>query len=230
MFSAARAALPAKNAVTDATIGRETPIPVPPCPTARLKSYDEGLLGAIAVTPLESTRMELSGGTRYDPRVIDSLKREFGRELLDMGWAFCKAIPRNKHLTKVELVHLCNYLELHARPGKVASFSRFLHGLSLLNKQLRMHRFDGIGIRTGQWWDSDQILIFNPSRIVPISVHYPSVEAWDKGVARGIRMSEKIALPVLHSLYQCALVEEQAWGRKPGKADLHHLFAHAGCL
>ena len=40
---------------------------------------------------------------RYDPKVIDTLKREFGKSILTGD--ISKAIPRNKHLTRKELIN-----------------------------------------------------------------------------------------------------------------------------
>src|SRR5262249_18943363 len=60
-------------------------------------------------------RVRLAPGTRilwlgehYDRRIIDSLQREFGKELL--AFDFGAAIPPNKHLRRVELIALLNYL------------------------------------------------------------------------------------------------------------------------
>lgn len=54
---------------------------------------------------------------KYDQKTICSLRREFGHELLSLQSWFAKALPKNKHLTKVELVHLCNYIEHHRSCG-----------------------------------------------------------------------------------------------------------------
>ena len=51
----------------------------------------------------------------YDQRVINSLRREFGNELLELGPQFHKAIPHNKQLTRQELIHLTNYILMHPR-------------------------------------------------------------------------------------------------------------------
>ena len=68
-------------------------------------------------------RCRLQPGTRilwmdgeYDQRVINSLRREFGEELLELGPHFHKAIPHNKQLTRQELFHLTNYILM--RPGQ----------------------------------------------------------------------------------------------------------------
>ena len=119
----------------------------------------------------------------YDPQVIRRLEREFGRELLELGPDFQKAIPSNKKLTKSELIALCNYIfETRSEKrwrmlwksykGKKAKYWGAWGRLSLLHEQVRRHQFDGLGDRTYQEWDSDQLLIFNPSRVIPISAHW----------------------------------------------------------
>jgi len=133
---------------------------------------------------------QLQKGTRilwlhegYDPKVIRSLEKEFGRELLELGPDFQKTIPSNKKLTKSELITLCNYIfetrrdkrwRMAWKPykGKKAKYWDAWSRLSLLHNQVRLHHFDGLGDRTYQEWDSDQLLIFNPSRVVPISAHW----------------------------------------------------------
>ena len=69
--------------------------------------------------------VRLQPGTRilwieeeYDQRVIDSLRREFSQELLNLGPHFERAIPRNKQLTQHELIQLCNYVRKKARGGR----------------------------------------------------------------------------------------------------------------
>jgi len=115
--------------------------------------------------------------------VIHRLEKEFGRELLELGPDFQKAIPNNKNLTKSELIALCYYIfetrrdkrwRLGWKPykGKKARYWDAWSLLSLLHDQVRKHQFDGLGDRTYQEWDSDQLLLFNPSRVVPISAHW----------------------------------------------------------
>lgn len=51
----------------------------------------------------------------YDLRVIKYLEREFGRQLIELGPHFYRAIPHNKHLTQTELIHRCSYILHRAR-------------------------------------------------------------------------------------------------------------------
>jgi hypothetical protein len=63
MFSAARAALLAKNALRNAKTIRKMPISKPPCLVTRQESYCKGVHSARNVSPLESKWTEFSGGT-----------------------------------------------------------------------------------------------------------------------------------------------------------------------
>ena len=124
--------------------------------------------------------MDLGG---YDRKVIHYLKKEFGQELLDLGPHFYQAIPKNKQLTKIELITLCNYVfetsrkkrwqyALRSKKGKKAGYRQNWLRLSRLHEQVRRHGFDGIGDHSFKIWDSDQILVFNPSRVTPTSAHW----------------------------------------------------------
>jgi hypothetical protein len=116
----------------------------------------------------------------YDLRVIKYLEREFGRELTQLGPHFYRAIPHNKHLTQTELIHLCGYTLHRARRGrwrntrrarkskKAAFFTSWLR-LSRLHEQLKHRGYDALGDRSFADWDSDEILVFNPSNVEPVS-------------------------------------------------------------
>ena len=118
----------------------------------------------------------------HDQRVIDSLRREFSQELLDLGPHFERAIPHNKQLTQRELIQLCNYVLTKARRGRWQSALRSKKGkraryrvtwqrLSRLHDQVKRYGYDAIGDRSGMAWDSDEILVFNPARVIPVSAH-----------------------------------------------------------
>jgi hypothetical protein len=119
----------------------------------------------------------------YDPKIIRQLRREFGKEILELGPHFAQAIPHNKQLTKSELISLCNYFfekrykdrwryRFLYPKGKRSRYWDTWEQLSPLHEQARLHDYDALGDRTFQEWDSDEILIFNPSCMTPISAHW----------------------------------------------------------
>jgi len=96
-------------------------------------------------------RVQLDEGTRIldvsdtpNMRVIDSLRREFGKEVLSDEANLHKAIPSNKHLKCSELIELtkCHY---HRTWGQ-RERKRF-HGMSLIQcwKMLRRYKYVGFG-------------------------------------------------------------------------------------
>ncbi|MFN2107603.1 MAG: hypothetical protein ACK2U5_16505 [Candidatus Promineifilaceae bacterium] len=131
-------------------------------------------------------RCHLQPGTRilwmdghYDQRVISTLRREFGNELLEFGPQFHKAIPHNKQLTRQELIHLTNYILMHPRrmggwgafKGKKARYFGAWLDLSRLHEQIKRHDYDALGDRSFEYWDSDEVVVFNPARVIPVSAH-----------------------------------------------------------
>ncbi len=139
-------------------------------------------------------KCRLTTGTRilwiqegYDQRVIDYLRREFGQALLDLGPHFYKAIPLNKQLTNRELRHLCNYIfetrrdkkwqyGLSTVKGKRAQYFTAWDHLSWLHLHVKRHGYDALGDRSEAQWDSDEILVFNPSRVTAVSAHQLRVD------------------------------------------------------
>jgi len=133
--------------------------------------------------------VRLQPGTRilwieddYDQRVIDSLRREFGQELLDLGPHFERAIPHNKQLTRRELVGLCDYVltkarrgrwqaALRANKGKRVRYNETWQRLSRLHRQIKRFGYQALGDRSDMDWDSDEIVVFNPTRVIPVSAH-----------------------------------------------------------
>ncbi len=129
-----------------------------------------GLWGSIIL------RCELKEGCRllwheeYDRNVIAYLKREFGAGILRPD--FWRALPRNKQLTRQEIVAVWNYLMKKHYLGRRAYEKGLMHQLqrqySRIYEQLKRHRFDGVGCREADW---PEMLIFNPSMVKPVSVH-----------------------------------------------------------
>jgi len=113
-------------------------------------------------------RVHLAKGTkildvsnRPDMGVIDSLKREFGKELLSCKAVFHKIIPRNKHLKLNELIELTKY-HYHRTWGQ-GNRKRF-HGDSLIQcwGMLRRYKYDGFGHSTSDIG----IMIMSPNNLV----------------------------------------------------------------
>lgn len=93
---------------------------------------------------------------QYDRSVIQYLSREFGKEVLSPH--FDRAIPKNKHLTRTELIHLANYLWKKEK-GFAAWSSAEEQGP--MRRYLMQHKYDGMGCL-----DSDLgVVVFNPSTL-----------------------------------------------------------------
>lgn len=111
-------------------------------------------------------RVRLAPGIRIlpidrppEPRVVASLRREFGKDILTPE--FARAMPPNKRLTRRELASLLSWVWARRwrRGGdfyerEVASFHR----------HLRRYGYDGLGCRTSDLG----IVVFNPSRVLPL--------------------------------------------------------------
>ncbi len=130
-------------------------------------------------------RVRMSPGTRilrldgnYDPRVINYLGREFGKNLFTPK--FDRAIPANKHLSRVELISLANYLWIRGedeKRGGIAAWSG-LEAQGPLRRYLLKHKYDGMGcIET-----HIGVVVFNPSKLVAdgiFQIAHPSRAAVD---------------------------------------------------
>lgn len=119
---------------------------------------------------------QLQAGTRllwhenYDRKVIDSLRREFGKSIVSPE--FWKLLPRNKQFTRNEIIQLWHYLVTRCyespRRFRAGRFERLLKNYSRIYEQLRRHGYDGVGFRGTDW---PEILVFNPARVQPLSAH-----------------------------------------------------------
>jgi hypothetical protein len=167
---------------------------------------------------------QLQPGTRilwiddtYDRGVITYLRREFGQELLDLGPHFHRAIPHNKRLTQKELIHLCSYVLMRAhrkraqtclrrRKGKAVRYRSTWLRLSRLHGEVKRHGYNAIGNRSFAAWDSDEILVFNPARVIAVSAHWLHREGddWDER----FWLSEPIPKPELQVISARAREEE----------------------
>jgi hypothetical protein len=122
-------------------------------------------------------RAQLTPGTRilrldgrYDRKLIDYLGREFGKELLSPR--FDRALPKNKHLSAVELINLANYLwDRGEKHGGIAAWSG-QEDQGPLRRYLTRHKYDGMGVT-----DSDiGVVVFNPSKLVPEGVYQLAID------------------------------------------------------
>ena len=81
-------------------------------------------------------------------------------------------LPRNKQFTRNEVINLWNYLvEKHyssQRRFRKRLFERLQENYSRLHEQLRLHGFGGVGMTDPDW---PEVLIFNPSKVTPLSAH-----------------------------------------------------------
>ena len=129
-------------------------------------------------------RMELQPGTRIvrldpapDPKVIDTLTREFGREILRASpW---KVIPKNKRLTLNEAIQLARYHRskheadwIHSRRNK--------HEAVMFDLRKILVRFGIHG--WGEATDLNGIVIFATDRLKPAEVirSVPTLALWDE--------------------------------------------------
>jgi hypothetical protein len=121
-------------------------------------------------------RCELKAGCNilwhddYDRKIVAYLKREFGAGILKPD--FWKVLPKNKQLTKPEIIAVWNYLMANHYLGRRVFEKGLLRELqqqySRVYEQLKRQKFDGVGYREDDW---PEMLIFNPSSVRPVSVH-----------------------------------------------------------
>ena len=171
----------------------------------------------ISCTLQPGTRILWVNG-QYDQRIIDRLRREFGRELLTLGPHFARAIPANKQLTHDELIHLCTYVmvrmrqgrykySLQPRKGKREAYYTRWRRVSQLHEYIKRYGYDALGDRSHSHWDSDEIVVFNPARVLPRSAHHLLREGddWDERLS----LSDPVPLTRLEDLATSAQAEEE---------------------
>jgi hypothetical protein len=163
------------------------------------------------------TRILWIDGT-HDERVIDRLRREFGKQLLELGPHFQRAIPHNKQLTQSELIELCNYVLMRrrykhdqywrrARKGKTATYFDSWMRLGRLHQYVRRYGYDALGDRSHSAWDSDEILVYNPASVVALSAHWLLRSGEDLDERLGL--SKAIPLSELEEISAAAQEEEE---------------------
>jgi hypothetical protein len=118
-------------------------------------------------------RMELQPGTRIvrldpapDPKVIDTLTREFGREILRTSpW---KVIPRNKRLTLNEAIQLARYHRSKDEADRSLFSPASKHEAVMFDLRKILVRFGIHG--WGEATDLNGIVIFATDRLKPAEV------------------------------------------------------------
>jgi hypothetical protein len=129
--------------------------------------------GCISRCALRSGTRILRLDGRYDTQAIEYLRREFGKDVLSPR--FAEVLPRNKHLTKRELISLLNYIERKAL--KSTGLLRCSNSLSILRDQLRRLGFHAVG-QAEPDHEGDPLfgmVVFDPSRVRCLQL-YEAVE------------------------------------------------------
>lgn len=118
---------------------------------------------------------------KYDKKVIEYLRREFGKNILTGD--ISKAIPSNKHLTKNELINLINYRFSQMGYWKEKDWWKWDAVLPSVRHQLKLHKYDAIGNTENM----AGIAVFNPAFVKPLKMFHfdykgtrPFLEELDK--------------------------------------------------
>jgi len=103
----------------------------------------------------------------YNQSIIDSLRREFGKNILTGD--ITKAMPRNKHLKKTELIHLVNYRFAKRNNWMIGKYDydKWDAVVSSVRQQLRKHKYDAIG----ETDDLTGLAILNPAFVKPLELY-----------------------------------------------------------
>ncbi len=126
----------------------------------------------------------LTRGTRFlkvekpEQQILNSMRREFGRNIF--RYDFYKFLPENKSLTRDELATVLGYIfhkhlgprtflpsrELKPNIRKNDPLERYQEGLAFIHEQLRRFGLHGYRVLNPC---HEEIVIFNPSRVQPVS-------------------------------------------------------------
>lgn len=148
---------------------------------------------------------ELKSGTRilwldgkYNLRIVRQVEKRFGKEILNSGGQFHKCIPMNKRFLGKQLEHFCNYY-FHKALIKIKKRNHDVfdlwHDLSYLHEYIRRHGFDGFGGVGGEAWDDDELVVFNPSNVLPKAFHL-AVYNWHPDPEKVSIINLKLGKPV----------------------------------
>jgi len=175
---------------------------------SRYKSF-AAYWGELIVVCVLKDSISLVKYDTYDPKVIDSLTREFGAAIKKPD--FWKILPHNKQFKKHEIVELWRYYMKHYfRPqNNEKTYPILMKNLSYIYKQLRYHQFDGIEILDKDW---PEMVIFNPAKIRPISAHKilhnnrsESDEDFTDSLHPSLRLSDALNLDELKEIQDIAI-------------------------
>ena len=167
-------------------------------------------------------KCQLEEGTRilwkdldYCRKTLKYLQREFSRNIISFD--FWKYIPKNKHLTPMELSVLLSHLDAMRYIRWSSNFSygkrermedKRYKNLSRLGKIIRSYGYDGLGDRTNTHWDSDEIVLFNPSRVIALSAHSLDID-WDNdGEPTNVHFSAPMSLEEIEDISK---KDQQDW-------------------
>jgi len=157
----------------------------------------------------------------YDKKVIRYLEKKFGKGI-SRDYEFWKHIPSNKRLTNSELIALVSHLDyarsclsvagswFNTKQDKFDS-KKFRH-MSRFSKLIRQYGYDALGDRTGKCWDSDDICVYNPSKVTLVSTHRITME-WDRRLDRpqSVDYSHPLSLDELKKISED---EEANWQKQ----------------
>jgi hypothetical protein len=156
-------------------------------------------------------KCQLQEGTRilwkdpdYCRKTLNYLQREFSRHIVNFD--FWKHIPRNKHLKPMELSVLLSHLDVvrHInwnRKREKLENKRYKN-ISRLGKIIRSYGYDALGDRTDHYWDADEIMVFNPARVVAVSAHSLDVKWDDNYEPVEVYFSDPLSLEELKTISQ----------------------------
>ena len=172
---------------------------------------------------------------KYDEKVISYLKKEFSKRIDDPNYDILRMLPNNKHLTKKEIVNLVNYWAVKVKKERVKAQRKgpfndpkdrgTTNYIDNTRKLLRRHGYSGWGQYTHDEWDSDEVVIFNPSEVKPkkcirVTGTWPSRDA----DYMNVKLGEEVSLEEMEEAYK--LHEEQIVSTDPeyGEDDMRELY------
>lgn len=166
-------------------------------------------------------KCSLKPGTRilwkepdYNKKIIRHLEKEFSKKI-SQNYDFWKYIPHNKQLTGEELRALASHLDYQgmmswSKKRERFDDTRYKH-LSRFSRLIRQYGYDALGDRTGSSWDSDEIVVYNPSKVIPLSAHRLDV-VWSRDIWEPVSVEYSAPLS-LEEAKVISEAEEADWQR-----------------